>query len=135
MALESSKKELSLGINVFNKPTELSGPNAWSQLILNLLFLRPGTYPSQPSMGIGIQDYDYEFLDAAISKLDTEINSQIRIYLPDIPLDGVSVQSTIYNGKTILMIVIQLVVNGGIVTSVVASEVSDKIIDFDVSWA
>ncbi len=135
MALESSKKELSLGINVFNKPTELSGPNAWSQLILNLLFLRPGTYPSQPSMGIGIQDYDYEFLDAAITKLDTEINSQIRIYLPDIPLDGVSVQSTIYNGKTILMIVIQLVVNGGIVTSVVASEVSNKIIDFDVSWA
>lgn len=135
MALESNKKELVLGTNVFSKPTELVGPKAWSQLILNLLFLRPGTYPSQPMMGVGIQDYEYEFLDDAISRLNSSINEQIRMYLPDIPLEGIEVKATDYNGRKILFIVIKLYDDGSVVTAVVAAELKNHIIDFDISWA
>lgn len=134
MPLESSKKELGLSINTFNKPTEYIGTTAWSQLIMNLLFLRPGTYPSIPNMGIGIQDYEFEFLDVTIEKLNTAINSQIQLYLPDIPLESVNVSSFVHEGRTILYIAINLYNNGAISTSVVASEVSTKIIDFEISW-
>jgi hypothetical protein len=37
--LESNKKELTLDIDSFNKPKELSDVEAWSQLMLNLIFL------------------------------------------------------------------------------------------------
>ena len=63
MALEANKKELGLSTNVFNKATEYQGKTAWFQLILNLIFLRPGTYPSIPNMGVGLQDYEYEYID------------------------------------------------------------------------
>ncbi len=136
MALEANKKELVLSINVFNKPTELSGPKAWCQLILNLCFLRPGTFPSVPDMGVGIQDYEYEFIDSTISILNTKINDQVRTYLPDIPLESVKVKSVDgANGEKILMIVINLIDNGAIVTEVIAAEIKNKLINFEISWA
>lgn len=135
MPLESDKKELVLGINVFDKPTELIGPKAWAQLLVNLCFLRPGTYPSQPMMGIGIQDYEYEFIDAAIERLQEEIPAQARQYLPDVPLESVEVKSTIVNGRDILIIIFNMYYRNTIVSAAVAADVSNKIIDFDISWA
>ncbi|MCM1214022.1 MAG: hypothetical protein NC548_05830 [Lachnospiraceae bacterium] len=132
--LEASKKELVLGVNVLNKPGERSGPTAWAQLILQLIFLRPGTYPSQPAMGVGIQDYDYEFVDVAVEKLNSIIPAQIAMYLADIPVDGVVVSTFEYQGKQIMMIQINLIDNGAIVTEVIATEVKNRIIDFDISW-
>ena len=134
MALEANKKELGLGTNAFNKPVEYTGYKAWCQLILNLLFLRPGTYPSIPEMGIGIQDYDYEFLDDVKENIQSNIEGQIKTYLPNIPLDSIELQSVDYNGRRILMIVINLIDNGQTVTSVVASEITNKLIDFEISW-
>ena len=57
--LECDKLELQLGINSFDNPTQLSELKAWSQLMLNLIFLEKGTYPSLPDMGVGIQNYEY----------------------------------------------------------------------------
>lgn len=135
MELEANKKELGLGINVFNKPMEYQGKTAWFQLILNLMFLRPGTYPSIPVMGIGIQDYEYEYLDDAKDNIQTAIQDQVKTFLPDIPLDNVDIQSIEYNGKTIMLIAITLNENGESVTAAVASEVTNKLIDFEISWA
>jgi len=133
-ALESSKKELVLGVNVLNKPGERSGPAAWAQLILQLIFLRPGTYPSQPNMGVGIQDYDYEFVEVAVEKLNSIIPAQVAMYLADIPVDSIMVSSFEYQGKQIMMIQINLIDNGAVVSEVIAVEVKNKIIDFDISW-
>lgn len=135
MPLESNKKELVLGTNVFDKPTELNGPNAWAQLLVNLCFLRPGTYPSSPEMGIGIQDYDYEFIDTAISRLSEDIPAQCRQYLPDVPLESVEVKSTIVDNRDILIIIFHLYYNNTIISAAAAAEVTNKLIDFDISWA
>lgn len=134
MALEADKKELGLSTNVFNKATEYQGKTAWFQLILNLIFLRPGTYPSIPNMGVGIQDYEYEFLDDVKDNIQAAIQEQVKTFLPDIPLDSVEVSSVDYNGKIIMLIAISLIDNGEIVTGAVASEVTNKLIDFDISW-
>ena len=131
---EANKVELGLGTNVFNKPVEYKGYKAWCQLILNLIFLRPGTYPSIPTMGVGIQDYDYEYLDDVKDSVKANIESQIKTYLPDVPLNSVEVKGIDYNGRKIMMIVLSLIDDGRIVTSVVASEITNKLIDFDISW-
>ena len=134
MALEANKKELGLSTNVFNKATEYKGKTAWFQLILNLIFLRPGTYPSIPNMGVGIQDYEYEFLDDVKDNIQAAIQEQVKTFLPDIPLENVEVTNVDYNGKSILLIAISLNDNGEIVTGAVASEVTNKLIDFEISW-
>lgn len=135
MDLEANKKELGLSTNVFNKQTEYQGKNAWFQLILNLIFLRPGTYPSIPNMGVGIQDYEYEYIDDVKDNIRNKIEEQIKLFLPDVPLASVDVNSVNYEGKTILLIVISLNDNGQIVTGAVASEVTkNRLIDFEISW-
>lgn len=134
MALEANKKELGLSTNVFNKATEYQGKTAWFQLILNLIFLRPGTYPSIPNMGVGIQDYDYEYIDDVKDNIRNKIEEQVSLFLPDVPLASVEVTSVEYEGKTILLIVISLDDNGQIVTGAVASEITNRLIDFDISW-
>lgn len=131
--MESNKKECVLGINSFDKPTELLGKNAWVQLVLNLLFLKKGTYPSIPEMGIGIQFYEYEFIDDVKSKLEVEIKEQINKYLPDVPMDSVILSTTEVNGNTILIIAITFVVNGAVDSAVIASASSPNIIDFAVN--
>lgn len=134
MALEANKKELGLSTNVFNKATEYQGKTAWFQLILNLIFLRPGTYPSIPNMGVGLQDYEYEYIDDVKDNIRNKIEEQVKLFLPDVPLASVEVSSVDYEGKTILLIVISLDDNGQIVTGAVASEITNRLIDFDISW-
>ena len=134
MALEANKKELGLSTNVFNKATEYQGKTAWFQLILNLIFLRPGTYPSIPNMGVGLQDDEYEYIDDVKDNIRNKIEEQVNLFLPDVPLASVEVTSVEYEGKTILLIVISLEDNGQIVTGAVASEVTNHLIDFEISW-
>ena len=135
--LESNKKELQLSINSFDNPTELTGIKAWSQLILQLIFMQPGTYPSLPEMGVGIEDYQYDFMDDVLSQLAADIIQQQRTYLSDIPLTAVTVEPRDVRGETIMLIMLTFDVERGEQTSVIAVNASPKsrhFLDFDVSW-
>ena len=133
--LESSKKEPILEINSFDKPTELSGVSAWSQLLLNLIFLKPGTYPSAPEMGVGIEEYQYDFVDDAISELSTKITEQQKKYLSDIPLSSVQVTKVEQNGQPILVIQLFFNIASGTASSAIAINVSKRnFLEFEVSW-
>lgn len=133
MVLESNKKELVLGLNSFNAPAELTGKNAWINLILHLMFIKKGTYPSNPIIGIGIQTYDYQFIKDVIVKLQDDITNQVKTFLPEIPLDSVVVDTTEVSGKVILLIIITFTIDGTTDVAVVASQTSNNIIDFEVS--
>ena len=133
--LESSKTETSLQINSFDKPKELSSVAAWSQLLLNLIFLKPGTYPSLPTMGVGIEDYQYEFLEDAISELSAKITDQQQTFLPDVPLSGVQISKMEENGIPILIIQLFFTIDSGVTSSAVAINISKRnFLDFEVSW-
>lgn len=92
---ECEKSEMLLSINAFDQPTETTGPKAWANLIKNLLFMVPGSIPSDPEMGCDIGQYEFMFIDEVIDDVQENIEKQIYTYLPDIPLESVSVQ----NGK------------------------------------
>lgn len=136
--LESNKKELQLSINSFDNPTELTGIKAWSQLMLQLIFMEPGTYPSLPDMGVGIESYQYDFMDDILSQLSAKIIQQQRDYLSDIPLTAVTIEPRTVNGETIMLIQLSFDLGrqgeGTSVIAVNASPSSRHFLDFDVSW-
>lgn len=133
--LESSKSEALLEINSFDKPKEVSDVAAWSQLMLNLIFLKPGTYPSMPLMGVGIENYQYEFVDEAIEELTAAITSQQQTYLPDVPLSAVQISKVDQNGTPILIIQLFFNTENGTSGSAIAINTSKRnFLDFEVSW-
>ena len=135
--LECDKLELQLGINSFDNPTQLSELKAWSQLMLNLIFLEKGTYPSLPDMGVGIQNYEYAFMDEAIPELTSEITRQQQTYLPEVPLNGVTIQSTQYKGTAVMLIYLSFNSLLGAQTSAIAinsSPTSRHFLDVAISW-
>jgi hypothetical protein len=90
----------------FNNPKVLNGPNAIVQKILNLILLRPGTYPTRPYMGVGlIENFRYTFTDE-IDKLEAEINEQIRTYLPEFESVNVNLDTTMEKNKVLLINII-----------------------------
>lgn len=135
-ALESDKVELSLEIDSFDRPKELTKAQAWSQLILNLIFLKKGTYPSLPTLGIDIRQYDYEFMDTACERLQAEIADQQATFLPEVPLVGVMVTSSDYRGQPIMLVQLQFQVDNNTTesTAIAINTSSRNFLDFDVSW-
>jgi len=72
-----------LDIDEFTKPKVYNGPKAVVQKIINLILLKPGTYPTRPYMGVGlIEKYRYSFTDEK-ETLQADINNQIQTYLPE----------------------------------------------------
>ena len=90
--MESMKKELLLDVNSFNLPAYKEGVNAKARLFINLLFLKKGTYPSTPDMGVDIKSYQFDFLNEVIPKLTVDIQKQVEVYLPELTLDEIKIQ-------------------------------------------
>ena len=136
-AAEARRRELQLAVNSFDNPTELSGIQAWSQLMLHLIFLRPGTYPTLPEMGVDIESYQYDFIDEAVPALISAITRQQQTYLPDIPLSEVTVVPQTIQGEVVLFIALTFDTASGQARSAIAinaSPTSRHFLDFDVSW-
>ena len=90
-------------------------------------------YPSNPDIGIGIQQYEYQYIDNVIDPLKEDILLQVHTFLPDVPLQSVNISTTEISSKTVLLIYFTFIDNGNIDTSVVASTKINNIIDFEIS--
>jgi len=132
--MNAEKSELVIGVNSFDQPAELSEINGWSKLITRLLFMRKGTYPSDPDMGCELQRFEYAFIDDVSSEITNIIQSQVQTYLPDIPLTGISVDSdSSLPGRNVLLISLEFQVDDNqYETAVVAAEESRNLINFEV---
>jgi hypothetical protein len=81
---EELKRELQLDFDNFNKPAYYSGLQALAQMVHNLCFIVPGTYPSAPEMGINIRQYQFELLyDQELRNIQHNIQDQIDTYIPN----------------------------------------------------
>lgn len=78
------KYEFTLDIDNYEEILAEAGVLAYARLLINLLFLKPGTYPNSPDMGIDINKYSFELMDEELtSQLEDEIKHQVSIYLPN----------------------------------------------------
>ena len=92
-----------LDINEFKQPKVYTGPFAVAQKILELILMRPGTYPTRPYMGVGlVERYRYTFADE-ISNLKTETDEQIKTYLPEFASVSVDYDTVAADEKLILI--------------------------------
>lgn len=131
---ECDKAELVLGINSFDKPAEASGAEAWTKLITNLIFMSPGTMPTDPDMGCDISQYEFMFIDDKKSEIEQKITEQARSYHPDVPLDSVNVYGkTLTSGEAVLIIQLTFICDDENPTAVIAAIKQDGIIQFDVA--
>ena len=129
---EAEKKELSLNINAFDKPTEYSGKEAWANQICALMLMNPGTYPSIPKMGVGIGRYEYAFIEDIKESLIDEIRRQVALYLPDVPLQDIELIDKSDDRNSYIIFVFTFNTNNMDVVAV-ASRQRENIIDFAVS--
>jgi phage baseplate assembly protein W len=61
-----------------------------------LLLTEPGTYPTCPSMGIGIQSYMHDALtDDVTSEIQSLLEEQIRTYIPGLNVSQVLVEGLV----------------------------------------
>ena len=101
--------ELDFNLNGFRDQKVLYDEHAYAQMIKRLLLMRKGTYPSIPDMGINISAYRFQDIDQVIAgKLKNAITSQINMYIPELPLQNITISKVKYRGDFILYIEIEI---------------------------
>lgn len=76
--------ELTLIKNDFNILHQYQDKTALAQVIQNILLIEPGTYPNNPTLGVGIENYLFEKVDSLFkTDLETIITNQIYKFIPN----------------------------------------------------
>jgi hypothetical protein len=77
------KDELLLAKSVYNTNAVRTKLEALAQVLQNIIIYETGTFPNQPELGVGIENYQFEFLDdRTMSELKTKIDDQINKFIP-----------------------------------------------------
>ena len=100
-------KEPGMGLNSFQKAKYKNETETVAASILNLLFGKPGYFPSMPTLGINIQNYMYAFWDDIHPEaIKSEIARQCSAFSEYIQSEELDVQKMMYKGNPVLLIVI-----------------------------
>lgn len=108
---DDTLKEVDLSLDGFGKQKLLNTGVGYGQKILNLMFLRPGDIPSQPECGLNLPKLiRWKDIDLVTgNNMKETITTQIRRYLPEIPLTEVIIYSTKYRGQPVVIFDFKLV--------------------------
>ena len=91
--------EMDFSLNNFNEQKIYTGAMAYAHKIKNLLFMRPGDFPSMPEMGINIQSIRYQSLDDLVAgELREKLSDQITKYIMSLPVENIEVSAMKANG-------------------------------------
>jgi hypothetical protein len=95
---DEMREELTLNISNYNKLDTSTGYVAYASLILQLLFMKPGTYPNSPNLGLDIGKYQFDLFDESeINEIEREIRDQLHQYLPQTESCNILVDSISLN--------------------------------------
>lgn len=98
------------GVNDFKNPKITNEAETIKNNILTLLFMRKGSYPSIPELGIGIQDTLYQFFDDINTEdLTRRIASQCTEFIPSVNSGALQVHKTYQrtsNGKLPVLLIV-----------------------------
>lgn len=132
MSLQQYQRiELGFDLDDFAKPICYSGVNAWVRQITQLILMTPGTIPSNPTIGIGADRYDF-LLEDDRRKLCEEINRQVPLFFPDMPFTNCNVEAS-QDASDVIYLVISFINSGNVETAVVAVKKGYHYIDFAIA--
>jgi len=90
---ECLKNEFFLSIDNFGTVSSYNELTALARLIQRLIIMQPMSYPDDPDMGVGITNYEFEFMDShTIGELNAKIRAQINKYIPNSNIGSVIVE-------------------------------------------
>ena len=131
---EHLKAELSLSLNSYNAPTEYVNHKAWANLIMQLVLLEPGTYPSTPDMGVGLGNYNFEDIGTYERIILNDIKSQISKYLSSIPIEDIVIDTRYSKSTgTYVVFLFSFSEDGETSNVAVVATQKGKLINFEVS--
>ena len=97
--------EMDFSLNNFNEQKIYTRAMAYAHKIKNLLFMRPGDFPSMPEMGINIQSIRYQSLDDLVAgELREKLSDQITKYIMSLPVENIEVSAMKANGDYFLIL-------------------------------
>ena len=104
-------KEPSFGRDVFHGAKYHNETETVANAILNLLFGKPGYFPSMPELGINIQQYLYQFWDEVDPNLiKARIVSQCTFFQEFVDDGTLNVIKSSYQKKPMLLVVLPVVI-------------------------
>lgn len=105
--LSLSGVDPSFGVNSFNQAKYKNETETIANSIINLLFGKPGYFPSMPNLGINIQKTMYMFWDEIDPvALKGEIAVQCSAFTDYIVDESLDVIKSSYNDQPLLLVVI-----------------------------
>lgn len=91
-------KDIDFVLNEYGSLKEYTGANAVVLAIRNIILTKKGNFPLSPSLGLDVENYQFEFLDkTTINQLRAELLTQINTYIPSI--ENVTVDVEIIEGN------------------------------------
>ena len=102
----------SFALNDFDEVKLYTSDESIVRDLLLLLFGKPGFYPSQPTLGMNIQQYLYQFedsIDTAAIKVDLAM--QCSEFLPLVESGDIDVQVDKWNGRPLLVFILPTIHN------------------------
>lgn len=99
--------EPSFGMNAFNQPKYKNETETIANAFLNLLFGRPGYFPSIPNLGLNIQNILYSFWDETDpDTIKASIVAQCSAFKPYVDDGSLDVVKSSYRNQPLLLIVV-----------------------------
>lgn len=124
--------EMDLALNNFNEQKTYSGAMGKAMDIQNLLFMKPGDFPSMPGMGINISQYRFEDIDKLTSgTLRDKIKKQITTYIKAVPLSDVKI--SMGKIRNLYVMFIEIVLFGDITAMYSVAQKDRKIVTFQLN--
>lgn len=117
------------GINAFGEQKVLNESETKVNNILTILFMRPGSYPSLPELGVYIQQYLYKPIDDInCEEIKAKITSQCNDFIDDVESGTLDVLKTVYDNQPMLLVVLPVKIKEevtGLVIGITVSTIGD----------
>lgn len=102
----------SFALNDFDEVKLYTSDESIVRDLLLLLFGKPGFYPSQPTLGMYIQQYLYEFDDGLdTNAIKVQLAIQCTEFLSLVTSGDIDVQVTDWNGRPLLVFILPTIHN------------------------
>lgn len=99
------------GVDNFQKPKILSESETIVNNILTILFSKPGSFPSNPYLGMDIPQYLYSLEgDLDINSLKSTLAFQCSDFIEIINNDSFDIQKIPYQGNMMLMFILPIII-------------------------
>jgi len=97
---ECLKNEFFLSVDDFGKVSSYNELTALARLVQRIIIMQPMSYPDEPDMGVGIANFEFEFMDKhTLGELNERIRTQVNKYVPNSNIGNVIVD-VIDNDRT-----------------------------------